>query len=278
MKTVKIMVVPGKIAKVEIVDGGTVLDACHQAEEQIPGVGWEGLAKDREVRVQNQKFSNTEDMSDGFYGNIYTTALSDGDVILILTKIKGNGAVITCWVDGAEFALETPVETKTVLAEAAGINLADVESIRINNEEVELSRLVAEGDEISVVYRQSKIETMAVDSDVLAPARDYITGLETTVEALQSQLSELKNAESTPIAIFGHLGGQLEIIELEGDETVQDILDENRDLGEYEVVFYNGRPLDEDDLDEVYVQAGDSILIVPTTKNGRRVKFLIDEE
>lgn len=276
---VKIMIVPGKICRVDLGTGATVLDACHQAESQIPGVGWVELANDREVRVQNRKFSNTEDTPDGFYGNIHTTALSDGDVILILTKIKGNSdAVLTCIIDGAEYALETPVEAHVALTEAAGIDLADVDSIRINGETAEFDRLVGNGDRIEVVYRQPEIEVTTAE-DIFSQARQYIAGLETTIEALQNQLTELENAEPpepAPTAIFGHLGGQLEVIELEGDETVQDILDENRDLGEYEVVFYNGQPLS-DDPDEVYVRDGDSILIVPTTKNGRRVKFLIEE-
>jgi hypothetical protein len=40
MSEIKIMVVPGKIARVELSASMTLLMACEQAERQLPGVGW----------------------------------------------------------------------------------------------------------------------------------------------------------------------------------------------------------------------------------------------
>jgi len=163
------------------------------------------------------------------------------------------------------------------VSELVALDVADVDFICINEVRAELSRLVADGDEISVVYQYDEHVASSVE-DVFAQARAYIVGLESQVESLRDRVAELENAEpECSIAVFGRLDGQLQTIEADGDETIQDILDECGDLGEFETVFYNGHPVDEDDLDEVYVQAGDSILIVPTTKNGRRVKFLIEE-
>lgn len=150
---IKVMIVPGKIARVDLASG-TVLDACASASQQYPDIDWVGLAKDREVRVQNRKYSNTDEVGEGYFGSISITPLNDGEVVLILTKIKGNEAVLTCWIDGSEYALETPAPASTVLAEAAGINPEDVAYILINGEEAELSRLVGGEDRVEVVYHE----------------------------------------------------------------------------------------------------------------------------
>ncbi len=153
--TIKMMLVPGAICSLELPEGSTVLDAAQAAETAKPlasGQSWTELVKDREVRVQNRKFSNVEEVPEGYFGSINTTPLEDGQVVLILTKIKGNDAVITCYIDGKEFALETPVQAQMAMAEAAGIDLDDVDFIRINGEEAELDRLVGSGDRIEVIY------------------------------------------------------------------------------------------------------------------------------
>lgn len=278
---IKIMVVPGKIARIILTTGMTVLGACEQAERQVPGVGWVELARDREVRVQNRKFSNTDETVEGTYGSIQNTALNDGDVVLILTKIKGNSdAVLICSIDGAEYALETPVEARVALVEAAGINLADVDHIRINGKDAELSRLIGNGDRIEVIRRQSPRSSVASQVmlvGILGPVQEYISGLESTIGTLRDRVAELEeSAKYEETAIFGRLNSELLTVSVGDDTTVQDLLDEHGDLREYEAVFYNGQPLASDDLDETYVEDGDSVLVVPTTKNGRRVKFDIN--
>lgn len=155
MSEIKIMVVPGKIVRVELVLGMTVLAACEQAERQMPGVNWVALAKEREVRVQNRKFSNTEDVVEGTFGSISRTHLNDGEVVLILTKIKGNApglGVLICTVDGAEFALETPDTIANVLANVAGYDLSQVRAVYVNGDESPFDQLVGSGDEITVEF------------------------------------------------------------------------------------------------------------------------------
>lgn len=170
MAEIKIMVVPGKIARVELTAGMTVLDACEAAGRQIPGVDWVGLAKNREVRVQNRKFSNTAEVLAGCHGSISATTLNDGEVILILTKIKGNVApglgVLTVTIDGQEYALETPEQLSVVLANVAGYDLRQVRAVFINGEGSPLDQLVGSGDFVVVkFYGDDEEETPAEDED-----------------------------------------------------------------------------------------------------------------
>lgn len=162
---IKVMVVPGKIARVEIPAGATVLAVCEQAEHQMPGVGWVTLATGREVRVQNRTFSNIEKVGE-YAGSIHTTPLNDGEVILILTKIKGNApgeAVLTCSVDGVEFALETPDKIGNVLVNVAGYDLSKVKAVRVDGELSPLDQLVGGGDEIEVEFHSApEPETVTV--------------------------------------------------------------------------------------------------------------------
>lgn len=173
MAAVKIMVVPGKIARVELTSGMTVLDACETAERQIPGVGWTQLAKTREVRVQNRKFSNSAEVTAGFAGSIAITPLNDGEVVLILTKIKGNGGapgegVLTVTIDGQEYALETPERLDVVLANVAGYDLNEVKSILVNGEESPLDQLVGSGDLVVVkFYGDEEEDEVEIDIDDL---------------------------------------------------------------------------------------------------------------
>jgi len=289
MNTVKIMVVPGKIVSVDVAPGASVLDACAAAAAQKPEVEWEALACDREVRVQNKKYSNTEEVAEGYFGTISGTALNDGEVILILTKIKGNTSdglgVITCTVNGQEFATDSPKEVGEFLVEV-GFDLFQVASVRINGELAPHNQLVGNGDTISVeMVSEHNDDGMeeSVATGIMADAVAYVRGLERQLADAQKELDEaqayieeLEEAEEptpAPTVVFGRLDGQLRQVEVEDGDTIQDLLDENGDLDEFEVVFYNGSPLSNDDLDEVEVFAGDSILVVPTTKNGRRVKF-----
>jgi len=155
MTQITVMVVPGKIARVELVVGMTVLMACEQAERQIPGVNWVELAKSREVRVQNRKFSNTDEVVSGTFGSISRTPLNDGEVVLILSKIKGNEpglGALTCMIDGQEFALETPGEIGQILSDVAGYDLSQIRAIFVNGEESPFDQLIGNGDNITVEF------------------------------------------------------------------------------------------------------------------------------
>lgn len=171
MAEIKLMVVPGKIARVGLTAGMTVLDACEVAERQVPGVGWVALAQGREVRVQNRRFSNTAEVTAGCAGSISTTPLNDGDVVLILTKIKGNEpapgeGVLTCTIDGAEYALETPEQLSVVLANVAGYDLRQVRAVFINGEESPLDQLVGAGDEVEVHIYGEELEEEEVEEEL----------------------------------------------------------------------------------------------------------------
>lgn len=155
---VKIMVVPGKVATVYLSEKATVMDVAKQAAKQKPEVPWLDLirvggSKEREVRVQNKKFSNTPEVPEGYAGSVHTTPLENGNVVLILTKIQGNEtgvAVLTCYVNEQEYALETPVEARKVLSEVAGIDPVKIKAITVNGKKAELSQLVGDGDYIVV--------------------------------------------------------------------------------------------------------------------------------
>lgn len=157
---IKIMVVPGRVATVDLPEKATVVDAAKKAAEVMPNVPWLDLitvagGKEREVRVQNKKFSNTSDVPEGYAGSVQTTPLEDGNVVLILTKIQGNEtgiAVLTCYVNGEEYALETPVQVGKVLSEVAGIDLGKVKTITINGDAAQADQLVGDGDNVEIEF------------------------------------------------------------------------------------------------------------------------------
>lgn len=174
----KIMVVPGKIASVEFHAGMTVLGAAEAAAQQCPDVDWKGLALDREVRVQNRKYSNTDGAPEGYFGSVQTTALEDGQVILILTKIKGNAgeACLTCTVNGQAYALESPDQIGNVLRDVVDYDLEEVASVCVNGEVSPLDQLVGNGDEITVkfIYREEPPVEVILATDTNAPG-DEVT-------------------------------------------------------------------------------------------------------
>jgi hypothetical protein len=181
MILIKMMLVPGKIVSLSLEDGATVMDAARAAVAQKPECEWVELAKAREVRVQNKKYANTTEVTAGTFGSIHSTPLKDGEVILVLTKIQGNDAVLSCTVDGEEFALESPVQVDTLLTSVVGVDLIAVEKIYLNGEEVELSRLVSRGDSISVEYYPPKPEIQPEpDSDEDSVITVKINGVSVT--------------------------------------------------------------------------------------------------
>lgn len=151
--SVKVMVVPGKVVSVVLDYGATVLDACEVAARVHEDIDWVQLAKSREVRVQNKKYSNKQEIPDDYYGNIMETALNDLEVVLILTKIAGNVGlgVLTCNINGQEYSLETPDTLKNVLRDVVGMNTSNVQRVIVNGSESPISQLVGNGDTITVL-------------------------------------------------------------------------------------------------------------------------------
>lgn len=298
---IKIMVVPGKITKVTVPNGSTVLNVCEAAAQQIPGVDWVGLAKDREVRVQNRKFSNSEEIKEGTFGSISRTPLNDGDVVLILTKIKGNtdvgDGVLSCTINGEMYALESPEQVGKVLETVLGMDLSKVQSILINGAEAAANQLVGSDDDIKVVMKpepQASSPAMAAfapptpTGDVFETLRAEfadkdarIAELENQVELLSDRLQDEREYidgvtdEPVPTVFFGRLGQQLRLEELEEGDTLADLMDNNDVmLGANEAILYNGTRF-KGDAEEQELANGDSVLIVPTTKNGLRVKMTL---
>jgi hypothetical protein len=58
--------------------------------------------------------------------------------------------VLTCKVNGTEYALETPDQVGKVLANVAGFDVSRVAKVAINGRNAELTQLVGNGDEIIV--------------------------------------------------------------------------------------------------------------------------------
>jgi molybdopterin converting factor small subunit len=297
---IKVMVVPGKIAKVQVSEGSTVLAACEAAAKQIPGVDWVNLAKDREVRVQNRKFSNCAEAKDGTFGSITNTPLNNGDVILVLTKIKGNTepgyGALTCTINGEGYALETPEQIGKVLKDVVGINMDKIQSIMINGIEADSTQLIGSDDDIQVMMipeTQTPITiiTHAIQSsDIFEQLRNdfaaknaRITELEkensdllSTVGQLNQELENIGYADENKTfmrIIFGGLDERLQTMEIQNGVTLQDILDDQEEL-EQKKVLLNGSVFT-DDPEEHELKDGDSVIIVPTTKNGLRVKMTL---
>ncbi|MDO8669364.1 MAG: hypothetical protein Q7K65_03670 [Candidatus Buchananbacteria bacterium] len=163
---VQIMVVPGPILDVTVPDGGTVMDVAVKAEEIKPEVEWVALTGGREVRVNKKMFSNVAeiDPDKGYVGSIKTTPLCNGDVILIITKIKGNdgSGVLTCTVNGQDYALETPDTIANILRDVVGIDPDSVISVTVDEEDANLQDLVGNGDEIDVELSTDQDELLAI--------------------------------------------------------------------------------------------------------------------
>lgn len=240
---VQIMIVPGPIANVEIPVGRTVLQACEKANE-ITSHDFVGLAGQKEVRVQNRKFSSTTKIPEGYSGSICSTPLNDGDVILIIQKIEGNDGVgigaLTCKVNDDEYALETPGEAQDILP-TLGFSLENVSSFKINGETALLNQLIGLGDVVSITY---STEVSADDEDV-----DSV--------------------------IFGHLGGEVKNVDIKDVYTIAELLEAHGNpdsLSNPHAVFHNGNV--ETDV-ETEIEVGDSIIVVPTTKTGTRVNYVL---
>lgn len=154
---IKIMIVPGVCKDVVVPDGSNVLTAAAAARVLATDIDWVELAKAREVRVNGKKFSNTEsvDESQGFFGSITSTPLETGQVVMIVTKVKGNGlCVLVCTVNGEQYSLETPDKLCNILASPVGMDVDNVASITVNGEVAHLEDMVGNGDDIQVSFVQ----------------------------------------------------------------------------------------------------------------------------
>jgi hypothetical protein len=198
MDEVKLMIVPGKIAKIPYVEGMTVLEAAKAAAEANPGsrVDWVGLVQAREVRVQRKKFSNTRDIPAGYVGTIFTTPVLPGYVIQVITKIAGNSnakglTVLVVSVDEEDFCSEAPSTLEQFLLDAGILGKplptccdacrsraleANREALRavvviVNGEPADLDDLVAMEDEI----RLQAVEKPAPAKKKAAPAKEATT-------------------------------------------------------------------------------------------------------
>lgn len=194
MINVTIMVVPGKMARVDVLEGATVVALADKAKTASPGIDWLGLAKDREVRVNKKKFSNVAevDATKGYAGSILSTPLNDGDVVLIITKIKGNDGttgVLTCTINDEEYALETPDTIANVLKDVAKINLDDVVSVEVNGDEANLQDLVGDEDYIVVALKSDEVEANDDDDDepvIIVNGVTFCSNAEGKLEAIQA--------------------------------------------------------------------------------------------
>jgi hypothetical protein len=144
--------IPGVVGDVELDKGATVLDAAAAMTKFYPEIEWIELAHQKEVRVQGVKYSNRHEIPEGYAGNIFKTPLNNEEIIFILTEIAGNVGefVLICSVNGRRYGLNTPSEIGVMLQKVVGIDLDKVASITVGDKAVHHSRLVGNGDIISV--------------------------------------------------------------------------------------------------------------------------------
>jgi hypothetical protein len=107
-----------------------------------------------------------------------------------LTKIKGNvgEAVLTCRVNGEEYALETPDTVANVLTNVVGYDLSEIERVIINDDYAHFNQLVGAGDCVQVIFTEP-------ESEEYEPEEDFYSEPVPDDEAL---------AETVTITIDGH--------------------------------------------------------------------------
>lgn len=188
---VTIMVVPGRMTRVDLPGGATVVDLADKAKTILPDVDWPSLTREREVRVNKKKFSNVAevDATKGYAGSILSTPLNDGDVVLIITKIKGNDGttgVLTCTINDEEYALETPDTIANILKDVANINLDDVVSVEVNGEEANLQDLVGDEDYIVISFKSEEVEDEDDEPVITVNGVTFCSDAEGKLEAIQA--------------------------------------------------------------------------------------------
>ncbi len=149
--TIKLMVAPGKLHTVQVPKDSTVLQVCEILSQQEPGVQFVQLAREREVRVQNQKFSNVDgfDKDKGYVGSIETTPLQNGQVVLIMTKIKGNGdSVFMVTINDEQYGLDAVQPIGEALSELLNVDIDVIDELTVNGRDADLEDLVRANDNI----------------------------------------------------------------------------------------------------------------------------------
>jgi sulfur carrier protein ThiS len=219
----------------------------------------------------------------------WDTPVSDADIVLVVPKIQGNQFTVTVGRrpgSSEEVCIYSPDDeeagpdagTAAHALEVAGITLAPDECVEVNGAIVPTSHALNPGDTVVVRKGERAPEPEpTVETDPLQALVQYVEGLKARIAKLEEKEEVVEPVPPVPSedsVIFGRLGEQLRTVNLEEEDTsVQDLLDNEGDLGEYEAVLYNGSPLSEDEFEETYLKAGDSVIVVPTTKRGRRIKF-----
>jgi len=164
------MLVPGPLLDLEVPAGTTVLGLARAAQAQNTDatIDWVFLAKDREVRVNKRKFSNTSeiDATKGYVGSIVSTPLTAGQIVLIIKRLKGNdgsAGVLTCTINNKGYALETPDTIANVLKNVVGIDPATVATVEVNWEPARLEDLIGDEDVIDVTFIGDDVAPIIVD-------------------------------------------------------------------------------------------------------------------
>lgn len=129
---IKVATVPGVFLTLNVRAGSKVTAVASKAAEQRSDIDWSELIKTRTVKVNNVAYStNRADTN-----NIHTTALHDGDTILILAlkNIKGNDCGAYYVVKSG--AQKNVIDCDTTIAEAlvmTGENSIEIERLEIGN-------------------------------------------------------------------------------------------------------------------------------------------------
>jgi len=171
--TVKLMVAPGKLHTVQVPKDSTVLQVCGILAQNEPDVQFVQLARDREVRVQNQKFSNVDgfDKDKGYVGSIETTPLQNGQVVLIMTKIKGNGdGVFLVTINDEQYGLDAVQSIGETLSELLNVDTNVVDELTVNGRDADLDDLVGANDNIRFTLLDDDADETETAPAAAAPA------------------------------------------------------------------------------------------------------------
>jgi sulfur carrier protein ThiS len=261
---IKMLIVPGKLAKVTVPAGSNCLQVAKAAAVIHPDVKWVELTGDREVRVQNRKFSNTDGVPDGYFGSIKNTALKNNDVVLILTKIKGNvgDAVLQFTLNGEDFCAETPITIEDFLKNVVNVDLAKVSNVKINGTTAALDQLIGNCDALTCTIgtATSTVAAGTVSGDALKGINDHVASLE-------AKIAELEGTNENKITVlFGHINEKIKTLILNtSDDEEYDIANvlENEDLlSSTNLVYCNGSPITVDDFKEYTLDNGDSLIVM----------------
>lgn len=238
---IRFMIAPGKsYSWTELPSGLTVLGLAEHANNNNfdNNVNFVEIVSNLGIRVNNRPFSSNESVGDDQAGSILSTTLNDGDVIIAMGKIKGNNnrcPLLTCTVNDQEYCSDSPIEVGNMLTEIVGMSLDGI-TIKINGEDAQPNQWLCPGDVV------------------------------TTSGGARNSDDELVS--------FGRLKEGVSIVDLEDD--IGSLLEENdEEVGEREAILHNGQFVEPGDYDNIELEAGDSVIIVPVSKTGKRASLVI---